>query len=436
VVDATSGDAGVDASRGADAGCVESVGWPVTFAGGEVVVVALAARGDDLVAGGAFTGAARFGCTGASAPEGDAFVARLTPAGGLDWVDAFGGARAELFGDVVTRLVLDEDGVVYAGGAHEGAFEFVDEIPSRGEYDPFVVSFGRDGTRRWGRGLLSERWSAVRGLAFVGESLVAAGEWDLVNEPKRESAFHWRLTTDGVAGSPSVVAAELGTVGFNELTPVDDGWCAGGHLFGRLELAGATLETFGSRSAFYCFDAAGDAVGGWTQSGDATAWVLGLAAFADGRLVSVSAVERDRFDLVVAGAGWSAVLETGSALGESLLARVAVDVEDNVYVATSHVGRLEIRGADGELFDVVGRVASRDVVLVSYTAEGEVRWVSAFGGSGDDSAWGLAVDGGHVYVSGAFAETVAFPGGVERTAEGELDGFVVRLDASDGSAAL
>jgi hypothetical protein len=83
---------------------------------------------------------------------------------------------------------------------------------------------------------------------------------------------------------------------------------------------------------------------------------------------------------------------------------------------------------------VVGRVfgalpgqqhaGARDVFVRKYDTRGNVLWTRQFGTAGSDTAWGVDVEGGSVYVSGDVAG--ALPG--HSYAGGPLDAFVRRYD--------
>jgi hypothetical protein len=105
---------------------------------------------------------------------------------------------------------------------------------------------------------------------------------------------------------------------------------------------------------------------------------------------------------------------------------VAVDAAGNTYVA----GMLYY--ADGIADSPNTR--SGDIFVAKYTPAGALAWKHTIGSSGDDRAYGVALDSsGNVYVTGAFQKTVDFdPGGGTRnlTSAGGFDIFVLKLDAN------
>ncbi|MBI2934480.1 MAG: SBBP repeat-containing protein, partial [Chloroflexi bacterium] len=95
---------------------------------------------------------------------------------------------------------------------------------------------------------------------------------------------------------------------------------------------------------------------------------------------------------------------------------VAVDGAGNSYLAGYTYGALPGQTSSG----------SDDAFIRKYDPTGNELWTRQFGGSGDDHAWGVAVDGaGNSYLAGD--TWGALPG---QTSSGSADAFMRKYDPS------
>ena len=105
---------------------------------------------------------------------------------------------------------------------------------------------------------------------------------------------------------------------------------------------------------------------------------------------------------------------------------VATDAAGNVIVAGSFEGTIDFGG---------GRITSaglRDIFVAKYSAAGLHMWSKKFGTSGDDVAYGLAIDSaGDLALSGKFQGSINFGGGNLSSTGGD-DAFVTKLTGSSG----
>ncbi|MDC0748899.1 SBBP repeat-containing protein [Polyangium mundeleinium] len=103
---------------------------------------------------------------------------------------------------------------------------------------------------------------------------------------------------------------------------------------------------------------------------------------------------------------------------------IAVDAMGNVLVAGNFTGTIDFGG--GTLTSAAGI----DVFVAKFTAQGNHVWSKAYGGTGDQTATGLAVDTqGNAFVTGNFANTITI-GATTLTSAGADDFFVAKLDAA------
>ncbi len=119
------------------------------------------------------------------------------------------------------------------------------------------------------------------------------------------------------------------------------------------------------------------------------------------------------------GGPWPKLLE--GAIG---FPRIAVDAAGNVFVAgrlrgSAHLGGDELVSAGGT-----------DAVVASFAPDGSHRWSHVFGSTEPDDALDLAIDAdSNVYVTGAFRGTVQLSDDRELVSSGEDDAFVVSYTA-------
>jgi hypothetical protein len=103
---------------------------------------------------------------------------------------------------------------------------------------------------------------------------------------------------------------------------------------------------------------------------------------------------------------------------------VGADATGNVYVTGTFEGSVDFGGGS------LSSAGMRDIFLIKYISTGQFVWAKRFGGSGDDVAYGLAVDeAGEVALSGKFQSSISF-GGASLTSAGGDDAFLVKLDAT------
>jgi cysteine-rich repeat protein len=108
---------------------------------------------------------------------------------------------------------------------------------------------------------------------------------------------------------------------------------------------------------------------------------------------------------------------------------------DSAYgVAVDGVGNILVTGEFQQSVDFGGTVltstGSRDIFVAKYSASGVLDWAKSFGGTTGDSGRGVAADAlGNVFITGYFYNTVNFGGG-SLTSAGSGDIFVAKFSAS------
>ena len=112
---------------------------------------------------------------------------------------------------------------------------------------------------------------------------------------------------------------------------------------------------------------------------------------------------------------------------------LAVDSVGNVYVVGLFPGEADF-DPDGVEELLLESTGNTDAFLASYTSNGEVRFAIALGGTGGDTAWGVAIDpADNVYVTGAFRNSADFdpgPSDATLTSAGQEDIFLASYTSS------
>ena len=111
---------------------------------------------------------------------------------------------------------------------------------------------------------------------------------------------------------------------------------------------------------------------------------------------------------------------------------IAVDGSGNVYTTGFFGGTVDFDPSAGT--DSLISAGSVDIFVSKLDASGNFVWAKSMGGTLEDLAWGIAVDGpGNVYTTGSFQLTVDFDPGAgtaNLVSAGNIDIFVSKLDAS------
>lgn len=132
--------------------------------------ITFAASGHVFV-GGHFSGTVNFGGQSlVSAGATDAFLARYSQAGALQWVRQGAGINAETF----NAVAVDGSGNIYAGGTTEGATYDGTVVTSNGQSDGVLAKYSTTGSLQWARAIGGVGIDSVFGLAVNAAGDIAA----------------------------------------------------------------------------------------------------------------------------------------------------------------------------------------------------------------------------------------------------------------------
>ncbi|MEI9920292.1 MAG: T9SS type A sorting domain-containing protein [Bacteroidota bacterium] len=112
------------------------------------------------------------------------------------------------------------------------------------------------------------------------------------------------------------------------------------------------------------------------------------------------------------------------------------DPSGNYYVVGYFAGTgVDFDPGSGTTIRSTTNDADLDGYLVKFNSAGVFQWVTTFGGSGSDGAYGVAADANGVYVTGYFQNTADFDpvGTTTKVAVGSYDIFVAKYNVTNGN---
>jgi len=326
--------------------------------------------------------------------NGDAFVAKLSAAGVLLWASYIGGSEKD---DAFGVSVDGAGNVFVAGGTFsEGWTRDGGDTTWNGGADAFVARFAADGARLWSTyvgGLLDDVAYGVAadnaGNAYVVGGTLSSG-W---------TAGGFDTTYHGATDGFLVKLNPGGTHAWSSYLGGTDADWANGVALGP----GSTVLVTGITNS-----------SGWVDSnGDGLAGGVADVAYAGGG---------DAFVLKTTAA---AVLSWSTTLG-------GANADQGIGITVGAAGEIFVAGATytpgwatGGFDTTFG--GERDAFVARLTPAGATAWSCYLGGTGPDSANGIAVDSsGNLSVCGDTQSANWVTGGFDTALSG-TDGFVVRL---------
>ena len=226
------------------------------------------------------------------------------------------------------------------------------------------------------------------------------------------------------------------------LADSDGNFYISGYFGGNLNFGGQSLSGSGIGDVFIAKYSSSGGLD-WVKQGTSSGWNGGRGialdgngnVFVTGRIqgtvsfdgeMATSVSENDPFITKYSPEGAIQWVRSGGGSGDDWGQSVAVDAEGNSYGVGSMGSGITFSGTS--LFSA----GAEDAYLVSYDANGTLKWAKSGGGNGTDVAYGVATDlKGNIYVVGEFSGTATFSG---TTINGSPNGtgFLASYDSDGG----
>lgn len=408
----------------------------------------------------------------------------LPAALGAGFANTWGGTG----GTAPSDVALDASGHAYVVGGFSGTTDFdsgpaTNNRASRGSRDAFLSKFGPDGSWLWTRTWGSSNDDRANSVVVQGTNLYVAGCFqdtvdfnpaggDSRTAPRgtngfpNNDAFLCRYDTDGnfkwatawggnggdeayglaadgtgfvyVCGDFSTTLMDLSPLGLATSVTNQGKWDA---FVLKFDASGTCRWARCWGGAYYddctciAVDAAGNVCGGGMFASQTADFDPGPAVHdlhannpgGDWGMVDVFLTKFDSNGDFLWARNWGGPSHWDAAQG------VGLDLLSNVYVAGYFADTVDFNPM-GTPTNVTA-AGGDDAFLCKYDASGAFQWVTAWGGSTNDYARGIAIDGdGYVYVPGDFSSTnVDFdpgPGATVFSSHGGKDIALGKFDAS------
>ncbi len=388
--------------------------------------VAIDSKGYAYVVG-FFYGTANFGPQQLVSKGGrDIFVARVTPAGKLDWAVSAGGTDL----DIGLDITADFAGNTRITGYFKGSATFgkTTLTASSGTSDIFVAGLDSVGNFTWAVAAIATGDAYGKAIAldaagnsyvlgtfagkgsFAGKSYQAAGTADtVVLKVSSAGAVQWGAQSGGIGGESGTGIAADGSGGayftggyftsaqFGNISISNNNLAANDIYLARVDGAGKFkwAITAGGKGSDYPGGVAVDGKGNGFVSGHcAGSAKVGAASLSSGGFFLA------RFDTATGKVTW---LNPGWSKLALRAEDLATDSKGNIYAAGFFTGNQTLGSV------TLASAGARDVVAFRVSPAGSFTWVASAGGKDFDDGAGIAVSStGMVRVAGTYEGNAFF----------------------------
>lgn len=388
-------------------------GWARTFGstGSDIVHdVAVSSSGNVYMVG-SFKGTVDFDPSSASSLHqssggSDAFLAKFSLNGNLDWVRTIGGSSD----DIAYSVAVDSNENIYVVGRF-GATVIVDGpsgkfLVSKGGTDAFIAKFSAAGLYQWAYSIggPADDTGNSAGLDATGNVFIAG-------------AFAQTVNFDPTGGTDNMIADNLQDAFVTKFSATGIySWTA----------------TVGGMGTDVATGVAGDGAGNMYLTG-----YFSGSMYLDPNSSSHQVTSAGQSDMFVVKLSHDSSYIWGYAIGGAGEDRAMAIVSDST-------GNVVLGGYFGQTVDfdpssgvnVITSAGKADGFVLSLNATGNFRWAEGIGGSDDDVVQDVALESasGNVYAAGGFTGTVDFDFGPTvdniTSNSNSLDAFITKITAS------
>jgi hypothetical protein len=296
--------------------------------------------------------------------EADVFTAKYDLDGNLIWVKKAGGAGF----DYATSLDVDDNGNVYIAGTYENSISFdTTQLSTTNLFaESFYAKYDGNGNLLWAKTSKGNSTNQLTGIAVQGDAV---------------------YTTGFFGGNFKLDATSL-----NSSTPSYDIVLARLDVNGALhwmKKAGSTLEDAANA---ICIDPTGNPVIG--------GYFAGTAGFDNNTVTYYD--YNDAFVAKYDSAGNNLWVRAGKGPELDAVFGLTADADNNVYATGLFEASLDVEGT-------LLTGPDREVFIISYGPQGNLRWATKGGGIQTECGLGVAVkDNSNVVACGYYLHTCAF----------------------------
>jgi hypothetical protein len=413
---------------------------------------------DAVVTAGEFSGTIMFGTTALTSAGGtDIYVAKIqTSDGSVVWAKRFGGTS----NDVGLDVAVDASNNVYVTGRFLGSVDFGGgALQSGTQDDAFALKLGGDGSFGWARKIGGSGFDAGQGVAARGSAVVVVGFYNgsmtvdtttLTSAGSSDIFAVSMATSDGSTNWAKSFGGTSGDLTTDVAIDGGDSVVLTGSFAGTVNFGGGAISTPGGFSAVLLLKLAGSTGAHLLSQGygapdnhsrgygiavDSANSILLTGEF--GGTVSFTCPDAltasqpnllDAFLVKLTQAGscsWAKGFG-GTGTFDRNGRGVTVGGADAVAISGSFCGSMTF---GGPTLTAAGACSNQDVYAARFTGDGAHLNSVRVGGTGSEFAFGVGQSSdGRFYVTGSFAGLAEF-GGDAFTSAGDVDAFVVGLEA-------
>ena len=338
-----------------------------------------------------------------SAGQSDVFVSRLDNGGNFVWAKRMGGTGR----DQANGIAVDATGSILTTGSFELTADFnpgngVNELTSGGSSDIFVSRLTSSGNYGWARGMNGTSVDGADGIA-----LDASGNVFITG------SFSGTIFAPDI-GLVNLISAGVSDVFVSKLN-------SGGNFIWARRMGGTNFDATSSIAV----DSTGNVL--------TTGTFIGTSDFDPGsdvrNLSSASAGLTDIFVSKLDSGGNFIWAQRMGGVDSDSPKKIATDPAGNIYSTGSLSGTADFD--PGPNVENLSSDGGSDIFLSKLDPNGNHVWARRMGGTGTDSANGMALDSaGNIYVVGGFRFIADFDpgfGNANRTSAGSFDAFTLKL---------